>query len=120
MNLFAVFPWAAPLSFAHDGSRLESRGGRSHSGNQVRGSLLEARDDLSVSIICIGKKDELLAFTNQGEHFVGLIDQGSLVAIGADNAFMNTRTDRDTEEVTAHTAEDSKCLKGMAHNEMGL
>ncbi len=49
--------------------------------DQHTGTPLGALDHLSVGVVGVGQQDELLTSTDGCEHLVGLVDQGSPVAV---------------------------------------
>ena len=115
-----VFLRATNLPFLEDRRFLVSHGRLSHPGHQITGARLCPSDHLAVSIVGVCKKNELQVLSDRLEHLIGLIDQCSLVAVGANDPLMNSGAYRHAEVIAVHLAKDAKGLKRVAHDVLRL
>ena len=91
-----------------------------HSGDEDTGLILKTTDHFSVRVIGIGEKNELLVLADRTEHLIGLVNQGSLVAVGTHDAFVDTGANRNAKVVSGDSAKDAESLERMTHDELGF
>jgi hypothetical protein len=82
--------------------------------------LKQAFDDLASRVVGVGDKVDRRLDAHSAEQAKHFVEQGTLVAIGPNQTFMNPRGERYSEHALSRMHEQTDGLQGVPHDVLGL
>ena len=119
-DLFPVHSGTAGFSPFGLGSRDIADGIVSDAGDQMLSGPQKGQGDLAGSVERIGDHVKVIRNSQQGDQFNHLVQQGALVAVGEDDAFMDAGRQRDADDARQALDQDAYRLAGMPQDGFGF